>query len=436
MANYGTNVNLNKNELQNAKIHNLGSAPASPVAGQLYYNTGDGNIYVYDGIATGWVDLTQQSTGSVDASTTVKGVNKMSVAPAVAANPIAVSDNDPRVIADQAAGTASIRTVGTGALQAMAGNTTLSSIAAPTGSVSLNSQKIVSLATPTTSTDAATKQYVDDRAGGFDWHESVVAKSTANVNPAAFAGSTIDGITLANGNRILLTDQTTTSENGIWVFNGAGSALTRPADADNAGDLSGGSSVYVEQGTANADSIWAITTDGPITPGTTNHVWTQTSGLGQISAGNGLTKTGNTLNVVGTANRISVAADSVDIDAAYVGQTTITTLGTVATGTWNATTIGLTKGGTGQTTAPLARDALAEAGYTLVRKYTQTIGDGATTTFNIDHNLNTSDVKVAVRKVSTGDQWAIDVNVVSVNRVALTFAVAPTASEYAINVQG
>jgi hypothetical protein len=95
-----------------------------------------------------------------------------------------------------------------------------------------------------------------------------------------------------------------------------------------------------------------LTTNGSITVGTTSLAFAQFSGAGNITAGDGLTKDGNTINAVGTADRISVAADSIDISTAYAGQTSITTLGTVTTGTWSATAIGPTKGGTGLTTVP------------------------------------------------------------------------------------
>lgn len=100
----------------------------------------------------------------------------------------------------------------------------------------------------------------------------------------------------------------------------------------------------------------------------------QFSGAGQINAGNGLTKIGNTLNVCGTLNRISVSADAVDIDANYVGQTSINTVGTITTGTWNGTDIAVADGGTGASTATAARANLSAVG-----RFAADIGDGAAT---------------------------------------------------------
>ena len=216
------------------------------------------------------------------------------------------------------------------------------------GAIAMGNSKITGLGTPTSDTDAATKAYVDSAAQGIDWKASVHAATTANGTLAtAYAnGSVIDGVTLVTGDRILIKDQTTGSENGIYTVNASG-APTRATDCDTAAELTASFAVFVEEGTANADSGYVLTNDGAITVGTTALVFTQFTGLGQITAGNGLTKTANTLNVVGTADRITVGGDSVDIASTYAGQSTITTLGTVTTGTWNGTVIAGLYGGTG-----------------------------------------------------------------------------------------
>jgi hypothetical protein len=122
---------------------------------------------------------------------------------------------------------------------------------------------------------------------------------------------------------------------------------------------------FVEEGTANADNGYVATHNGTPTFGTTAISFDQFSGAGQISAGNGLTKTGNTIDVVGTSNRISVTANAVDISATYVGQTSITTLGTIATGTWNGTEVGVAYGGTGLTAAAKGSVLVANTANTL-----------------------------------------------------------------------
>jgi hypothetical protein len=220
----------------------------------------------------------------------------------------------------------------------------LDQLTAPTASVTLNSQKITNLADPTGAQDAATKAYVDASKQGLDVKDSCRAATTANITLSGT--QTIDGVALSAGERVLVKNQTTGSENGIYTVVSGGS-WTRASDADTSAKVTSGMFTFVEEGTTNADSGWVLTTDGAIVLGTTSLSFTQFSGAGQITAGAGLTKTGNTIDAVGTADRITVNADSIDIASTYVGQTSITTLGTIGTGTWNGSVIGASFGGTG-----------------------------------------------------------------------------------------
>lgn len=222
----------------------------------------------------------------------------------------------------------------------------LDQLAAPSASVSLNSQKITNLATPTSDTDAATKAYVDASRSGLDVKASCRVATTANITLSGT--QTIDGISVIAGDRVLVKNQSTASQNGIYVV--AAGSWSRATDADADAEVTSGLFTFIEEGTANADSGWVLTTDGSITVGSSSLAFSQFSGAGQITAGAGLTKTSNTLDVVGTADRITVNADSVDIASTYVGQATITTLGTIGTGVWNGSTIGVAYGGTGATT--------------------------------------------------------------------------------------
>lgn len=197
-------------------------------------------------------------------------------------------------------------------------------------------------ADPTQAMHAATKQYVDATAQGLDVKQSVKAATTANITLSG--AQTIDGVSVVAGDRVLVKDQTAASGNGIYIV--AAGAWTRATDMDAWTEVPG-AFTFVEQGTVNADSGWVCTADQGGTLGSTAITFAQFSGAGQITAGNGLTKTGNTIDVVGTANRISVGANSIDIDANYVGQSSITTLGTITTGNWNATVIDEVYGGTG-----------------------------------------------------------------------------------------
>lgn len=118
--------------------------------------------------------------------------------------------------------------------------------------------------------------FVQATAQGLDVKASVRVASTANVAIAA-PGTSIDGVTLANGDRVLLKDQSTGSQNGIYVFNGSGSAMTRATDADTSAKVTGGLFTFTEEGTANANSGWILTTSGTITLGTTSLTFTQFS---------------------------------------------------------------------------------------------------------------------------------------------------------------
>ena len=213
--------------------------------------------------------------------------------------------------------------------------------------VTMGSNRITNVADPSQAQDAATKSYVDAVKTGLDVKDSVrVATTAAGTLATSFAnGSTVDGVTLATGDRILLKNQATASDNGIYTVAASG-APTRATDYDADAEVSGGSFCFVEEGTTNADSGWVVSTNGDITVGSTSIDYAQFSGAGQITAGLGMTKTGNTLDVVG-GNGITANANSIQIDTTWAGQAAITTLGTIASGAWNGDTVAAGYGGTG-----------------------------------------------------------------------------------------
>lgn len=180
-------------------------------------------------------------------------------------------------------------------------------------------------------------------AQGIDVKESVRVATNTNVDLASV--TVVDGITLVDGDRVLVKSQSTVSENGIYVHTAG--VLTRSADAGD-GQLSPGSFTFVEEGTVNADAGFVISTDGDITVGTTGITWTQFSGTGQIVAGNGIVKTGPELSV-DAGSGITVDANGVSIASDYAGQSSIDTVGTITTGVWNGSTIDVAHGGTGAT---------------------------------------------------------------------------------------
>ena len=215
-----------------------------------------------------------------------------------------------------------------------------------------------------TSDSLTNKAYVDSVANGLDVKASVRVATTANLaatysngagtltNSGSQAALAIDGVTLLVTQRVLVKNQTAAAQNGFYKVTTVGNGstnwvLTRTPDADAASELTAGAFTFAEEGTANGDNGYVLSTNGAITLGTTAITFEQFSGAGQITAGNGLTKSGNTIDAVGTANRIAVAADTIDIASTYVGQTSLTTLGTIATGTWAATDVAVAHGGTG-----------------------------------------------------------------------------------------
>ncbi len=259
-------------------------------------------------------------------------------------------------------------TSGNMTINAAAGNNSVNLVPTGTGTVDVANKRITSVAEPTQATDAATKNYVDAVKTGLDPKDSVrVATISALTvtysngssgvgatltNAGTQAAITIDSIVLSAGDRVLVKDQASALQNGIYTVTTVGTAstnwvLTRSIDADQNPEVTPGAFTFVEEGTVNANNGFVCTATGTITIGTSNIPWVQFSGAGQVIAGDGLTKSGNTLNVVGTANRISISADAVDIASTYVGQTSITTLGTVGTGTWQGTVVAGQYGGTG-----------------------------------------------------------------------------------------
>lgn len=350
------NIDLNKNELQNARIQNLASAPGTPVEGQVYHDTTTHATYVWNGSAWRPVDAAKLTDGTI-ANT------------ALTTNPLARANHT---------GTQTASTISDFDTQVRTSR--LDQMAAPTGSVSLNSQKITGLATPTAGTDAANKDYVDGAVAGISWKNEVRVATTANGTLAsAFAnGQTVDGTVLATNDRILIKDQSTQSENGIYIVNSSG-APTRATDADSAAEIYG-AAVFVTNGTANGGKRFVCSTQAPITLDSTSITFAQFDAGAVYTAGNGLTLSTNDFNV-GAGTGISVAADSVSIDTAVV-----------------------------------------------VRKYSATIGDGSSTSIVVTHNLGTKDIQVQLRQVSDDVFVVADVTATSTNTCTITFAVAPASS--------
>ena len=219
----------------------------------------------------------------------------------------------------------------------------LDQMAAPTGSGSLNSQTITNLSDPVNTQDAATKGFVEATSQGLDVKDSCVAATTTNItiSTALNNGDTLDGVTLSTNDRVLVKNQNTASENGIYKVGAS------PARVDDlaAGADAAGFFTFVEQGTVNADNGFVCTSNkGSAVVGTNNLTIAQFSGAGQIIVGDGMDKSGNTISVDLKSNG-GLVIESTEI-ALKLDASSIT--GTLA----------VSDGGTGSTSSSAARTAL------------------------------------------------------------------------------
>jgi hypothetical protein len=450
-----TPIDLNTNELQNAVIQGLSSDPTG-VAGRIYFNTG-GSLKFYDGtawktISTGSGSFTLGSTSISlgDTVTTVAGMTSITsttfvgaltgnastatkLATARAINGVDF-DGSAAITVTAAAGTLSGSTLNSGVT-----TSSLTSVGTLTGltvsgNIVMADNKITGLGTPTADGDAANKKYVDDQVAGLTWKDSVNLLASSNV---ALTGDTetlvIDGHgALDNGDdgyRILLTNQTTTADKGIYVYadNGSTYTLTRTDDANTFEELRG-ATVFVLEGTTYGKTSW-VQSNHYITS-FAGQSWVQFNGAQTYNAGAGLALDGNTFNVGGTSDRITVNSDTVDIAATYVGQSSITTLGTITTGVWNGTDIAIADGGTGASTAAAARSNLGAT-----TKVTGA-GSGSGTSIAVAHGLGTA--VIAQLLDNTGAVVEVDVvtTATASGTTTFTFAATQTLSNFTYVIIG
>lgn len=330
-----------------------------------------------------------------------------SVVDASVATNAAIAESKLALASDAAAGTASRRTLGSGATQAMPGNRTLDAITAPAAAVSFNTQRITNLAPSAAATDAVNRAELDAARQGYaGTKDPVRVITTTNVNLAA-PGASLDGTAMAAGDRVLVDGQTDPLQNGIYVWNGAAAAMTRATDADAAGEVKDGTTVAIGEGT-QAGSVYIQTaTVGNNAPGVTvAQNWVQFT---------------TQATYTGTTNRITVTGTTIDIAGTYVGQSSITTVGTITSGVWNGTAVGVAFGGTGATTAAGARTNLgvSQTGYAA-----NLAAVVAGTPLTVTHNLGTQDVIAQIRDTSTNEVLFMDIINASANTVTVTSGVA------------
>lgn len=248
--------------------------------------------------------------------------------------------------------------------------------------------RIVNLASPSTSTDAVNKSYVDNLINGLVWKNAVqAATTTAGTLATSFAAAqVIDGYTLVTNDRLLVKNQAAPADNGIYIVNATG-APTRAADGST-GELTTNATVRVNNGTINADTAWTLTTTGTITVGTTSQAWVRSDSGTPYSAGNGLSLSGNTFTATGGAG-ITVDGTGIHINSSVVAQ-----------------------------------------------KYAVNVGDGTSTSITVTHSLGTLDVIASLCIISSGEVVECDIINATTNTITLTFATAPASASLRCVVHG
>jgi hypothetical protein len=298
-----SNLNLNQNEIRNGTFEIVATDPATNnFEGRLIYNSTEKLFKVYTG--TAWRKQIHAATSSTTALTISEsnGALSLSIADATnsasgllsATNHAALVDATPVNVASTI-----VKRDATGGFSAE----------------TITAAAVTGLNAPVNAADAANKAYVDAARSGLDVKDSVRASTTA---PITLSGEqTVDGVELVAGNRVLVKNQTTASTNGIYVV--AEGAWQRSTDANTDAKVTSGLFTFVEEGTVNGDSGWVLITDNPITLGDTGLVFAQFSGTGQIDAGDGLSKTGNTLNVNVDTTSIEIVSDTLRVAAGAAG---------------------------------------------------------------------------------------------------------------------
>jgi hypothetical protein len=468
-------IDLNKNELQNAVIQNLATAPATPLAGQVYYNTADNQLYIYNGTrwevagnavqsgtlaarpAAATVDsgtiyyatdtyLFYYSNGSAWAQTNQFGtITAQTTYGASSGN----GSSTDYARADHTHGTPALGTATPNAIAGVTGSagsaTTPSKedhvhAFAPTTDLNMGGYKLTALATPVSSTDAANKQYVDDVAQGLNIHAASYAATTANLNATYSNGTSGVGATLTNAgaqaafatdgttpslnDRILVRLQTNTAHNGIYTLTTVGSGstnwvLTRATDFDTPTEIAGGDFTFVDNGTTLANTGW-VNVDEVNIVGTDPIVFQQFSGAGTYTASNGVVLNGTVFSFAPRSGYgLQTGSSGAEIKLATTSGLNLSS--DLAVGAGNGISV---------LTNTVAIDSSV-----VVSKYAANVGDGSATSYTITHNLGTRDVIVSVYEASGSYAEVIcDVNHATTNTITLLFSVAPTSNQYRVVV--
>lgn len=357
-------IDLVKNEIRNAVIHVLGSAPSSPSEGQVYHNSADHRLYYYNG--TSW-ELKATNSDLLQGQNSAYHLARANHTGTQTASTISDFNT-------------AVRT------------NSLDQMTVPAADLNINSHKLTNVTDPTAAQDAATKAYVDSVGTGLDAKASVRVATTAalatntrsgNILTASANGAlaSIDGVSLSVNDRILVKNEATGANNGIYTITSLGAggspwSMTRATDADVSAEVTPGMYVFVEEGTTNADTGWVLNTNQTITLNTTALTFVQFSGAGTYTAGTGLTLVGGQF--------------SIDTASGYGS-----------------------------------------------KKYSASFGDGSSTAITITHNLGTKDlIWNFYDNSSPYAAFITDIEFTTTNTVTVRFATAPTTNQYRIVLIG
>jgi hypothetical protein len=285
--------------------------------------------------------------------------------------------------------------------------------------IDLNNKRGVNFADPSALTDAATKQYVDNLVSGLSNKRTARLKTTGNVAVASGLanGSTIDGKTVVTGDRIFLANQTTASENGIYVAPVSGAA-SRATDFDTGTEIPG-ALIIVSEGTVNGDTMWLETTDGPITVGTTSLAFTPISlGVTYTADGQGIELSSTQFSIELDGTTLQKSASGIRIGSGAAGAGLVEASGVLAVGA-----------GTG---VSVAADTVGIDTAVVVRKFAAACV-ATTNPQTFAHGFGHADVDVTVKE---GTSIVYPDVTVDASNITVDWGGAPTVGQYRVIARG
>lgn len=388
-------IDLTKQELQNARVQNLASAPASPVAGQIYYNTSDNGLYFYNGSA--WVNAASSSftiLGDIGIAQTFESGDTLTISggtglsSSTTTDTVTINLDSTAVTAGSYGGTSSIPTFTVDAQ----GRLTAAGSATPdlTLGTHTSGNYVASLV-------AGTGVSLTNNSGEGATPTVAIGQAVGTGDSPTFTNLTLSGNLTVNGTTTTVNSTTVSVDDKNLELGSTAS----PSDASADG---GGITL---KGTTDKTLNWVDATDS----------WTSSEHV-DLASGKSYSINGTQV-LSGSTLGSGITASS------------LTSLGTVTTGTWQATAVAVAHGGTGATDASTARTNLGATS-----KYATSIGNGNATSFTVTHGLNTLDVIVQVHTVADGTQVEADVTHTSTSAVTVAFASAPTNNQYRVVVVG